>query len=151
MPVPEFTDRGVLPEGVHLCTLLEAQQALCTNDQRAQIWEGLLGFLEWALQLPTPTALLIDGSYVTDKPRPGDVDIVVDLTSCSPTDQQTWFQAWHAGHDFVKGSFNVDFYPFVIGAGNDFSVYFQYIRVEEALRRGIPPHIRKGILRVEQQ
>jgi hypothetical protein len=43
----------------------------------------------------------------------------------------------------------VDFYPFVVGQGNDFSAFFQYVRVEEALRRGIAPTVRKGILRVE--
>ena len=150
MPVPDFTDRGVLPEGVHPCTLPEAQEALCTNEQRTQIWEGLLGFLVWAEPLPVPTALLIDGSYVTDKPLPSDVDVVVDVTSCSSAEQVSWFQAWNDSHDFAKVSFNVDFYPFVVGVGNDFSMYFQYIRVEEALRRGIPPHIRKGILRVEE-
>ena len=150
MPVPDFTDRGVLPEGVHQCTLGEAQLALCTNERRSEIWDGLAGFLEWSAALAKPTSLLIDGSYVTDKPLPGDVDLVVDITTCSHLEQETWFQAWYDSHDFVKDTFKVDFYPFVVGVGSDFSMYFQYIRVDEALRRGIPPHVRKGILRVTQ-
>lgn len=149
MPIPNFTERGILPEGVHLCTLVEAQHALSTNDTRTQIWDGLVGFLEWALQLPQPTALLIDGSYVTNKPLPSDVDVVVDVTGCSEAQQSAWFQSWLDQHGYVKQLFGVDFYPFVVGAGNDFSAYFQYIRVEEALRRGIPPNVRKGILRVD--
>ena len=143
-------ESGILPVGVHLCTLVEAQQALSTNDVRTQIWDGLLGFLEWALQLPQPTALLIDGSYVTDNPVPSDVDLVVDLTGCSEAEQTAWFQSWNHQHGYVKQAFKVDFYPFVVGAGNDFSAYFQYVRVDEALRRGIPPNVRKGILRVDQ-
>ena len=129
---------------------MEAQQALSTNDIRTEIWAGLLGFLEWALQLPQPTSLLIDGSYVTDKPVPSDVDVVVDVTDCSEAEQTVWFQSWNDHHRFVKQVFRVDFYPFVVGSGNDFSTYFQYIRVDEALRRGISPNVRKGILRVDQ-
>lgn len=150
MPVPNFTEQGILPEGVHPCTLLEAQHALSTNDARSQIWDGLIDFLDWTLQLPQPTALLIDGSYVTDKPLPNDVDVVVDVTGCTSAEQTAWFHAFQTDHLYVKQTFRVDFYPFVIGSGNDFSAYFQYIRVEEALRRGIPPHVRKGILRVNQ-
>lgn len=139
----------MLPAGVHDCTLHEAQQVLCTSDRRAVIWNGLLGFLNWAGHLPQPTAYLIDGSYVTDKPSPADVDLVVDITGCEEPDHELWFDAWEQNHDYVKQAFEVDFYPFVVGVTSDFSAFFQYIRVEEALRRGIPPYVRKGILRVE--
>jgi hypothetical protein len=148
MPVPGFTECGLLPSGVHACTLQEAEQALCLNARRAEIWAGLLGFIGWTQELPPPDALLIDGSYVTDKPLPGDVDVVVDITSLIEVEQQRWIAAWNGQHEFVKLQFNVDFYPFVIGEGHDFSAFFQYVRVEEALRRGISPLIRKGILRV---
>jgi hypothetical protein len=149
MAIPDFTDRGVLPAGVHECTLLEAQAALCSNDRRTTIWNGLLSFLGWANHLPEPTAYLIDGSYVTDKPLPSDVDVVVDITHCSENEHQQWFSAWEQSHGHVKQTYDVDFYPFVVGVTNDFSAFFQYIRVEEALRRGIPPYVRKGILKVD--
>jgi hypothetical protein len=149
MPIPDFTDCGVLPAGVHECTLPEAQDLLCSNVRRSTIWNGLLGFLEWAGHLPAPSAYLIDGSYVTDKPVPGDVDLVVDITGCDDLQHQQWFDAWKQNYEYVKQTFEVDFYPFVVGITNDFSAFFQYIRVEEALRRGIPPYVRKGILRVE--
>lgn len=149
MAIPDFTDCGVLPAGVHECTLPEARETLCYNDRRTAIWKGLIGFFDWAAGLPLPTAYLIDGSYVTDKPVPGDVDVVVDITGCEEPEHQQWFDAWSQNHDYVKQAFEVDFYPFVVGVTNDFSAFFQYIRVEEALRRGIPPYVRKGILRVE--
>jgi hypothetical protein len=149
MAIPDFTENGVLPAGVHDCTLPEAQEVLCSNDRRAAVWNGLLGFLNWAEHLPPPTAYLIDGSYVTDKAIPADVDLVVDITGCVEPSHQQWFEAWEQNHDYVKQTFEVDFYPFVVGVTNDFSAFFQYIRVEEALRRGIPSYVRKGILRVE--
>ena len=110
MPIPEFTEQGLLPAGVHSCTLPEAQQILCSNDRRITIWDGLLGFLEWAAPLPAPDGFLIDGSYVTDKPLPGDVDVVVDITGCSEAQHQEWFAAWEHNYTFVKETFEVDFY-----------------------------------------
>jgi hypothetical protein len=149
MPLPAFTERGILPEGIHHCTLDEAQQLLCANDTRETIWNGLMGFMVWATQYPAPDAFLLDGSFVTDKPLPGDIDVVVDVTGCSESDREAWYRAFFAGHQFTKDNFRVDFYPFVIGLGKDFSAFFQYVRVEDALLRGLGPNTRKGILRVE--
>ena len=148
MPVPAFTDCGLLPPGVHPCSIDEAAEALCSNDHRVSIWNGFLQFLEWCGHLPAPTAYLVDGSYVTDKLLPRDVDVVLDISGCSAAEQTQWIEAWNEHHEFVKATFGVDFYPFVVGAGNDFSAFFQYVRVEEALKRGIGLEVRKGILSV---
>ncbi len=48
----------------------------------------------------------------------------------------------------IKEQFQVDLYPTVIGHGNNFSAYFQYIKPEEALDRGAPLGVLKGILRL---
>jgi hypothetical protein len=149
MPIPGFTEYGILPEGVHDCTIPEAEQFCCLNDRRTEIWTGLQNFIGWAAGYPRPDSILIDGSFVTDKPLPSDVDIVIDVTTCDAAGQQTWMDAWAANADNIKAQHGVDFYPFVIGNGNDFSAFFQYVRVDEALRRGIPPTVRKGILRVQ--
>lgn len=144
-----FNDYGILDAGVHACTFHEAAEFLCGNQRRLEIWQGLTGFLEWSKALPSPTAYLLDGSFVTDKAAPSDVDVVVDITSCSKHDRENWINVWRNQHDHVKESYLVDFYPFIVGEGNDFSAFFQYVRMDEALRRGIPPEIRKGILRVD--
>lgn len=148
MPIPEFTEYGLLPQGIHDCTPDEAERFLCSNEHRSAIWNGLQKFLAWAASLPTPSAILIDGSYVTDKPMPEDVDVVVDISSCSLADQQIWVDGWATQHQDMKDVNRVDFYPFAIGHGNDFSEFFQYVRVDDAFRRGVSPQVRKGILRV---
>lgn len=150
MAIPQFTEHGLLPSGVHECTFAEAEAFLCLNERRTDIWAGLENFLVWAAAFPTPDAFLIDGSYVTDKTQPADVDVVVDITGCSDAEQATWFDIWAQHYAYAKAQFLVDFYPFVIGEGNDFSAYFQYVRVEEALQRGIAATVRKGILKVPQ-
>lgn len=148
MPVPGFTTHGLLPPGVHPCSMAEAAAALCTSEQRKTIWAGLEGFVGWAAKLSGPTNLYVDGSYVTDKPIPGDVDVVVDISACDAAGQAQWLQAWVDSHQHVKVTYHVDFYLMVIGHGNDFVAFFQYVRAEEALRRGIGLDVRKGILQV---
>lgn len=148
MAIPQFTECGILPAGVHDCTLVEAEAFLAVNEPRAAIWTGLEGFLRWTEPLPAPSCFLIDGSYVTDKVSPNDVDVVVDLTGCSIVDIQAWTERWASHHDYAKVTFSVDFYPAVAGMGNDFSAFFQYVRIDEALRRGMAPDVRKGILRL---
>jgi hypothetical protein len=150
MAIPEFNQYGLLPQGVHDCTFLEAQALLSYNERRSEIWTGLQNFLQWAQALPASSAILIDGSYVTDKVLPSDVDVIVDTTQCTAHGQNLWVQAWADQCEFAKATFSVDFYPIVVGVGNDFAAFFQYVRVEEALRRGIPPAVRKGILKVMQ-
>jgi hypothetical protein len=150
LPIPDFTEAGLLPAGVHDCTMQEAEQFLCSNEHRQEIWNGLQAFLEWIDPLPAPAAILIDGSYVTDKALPSDVDVVVDITGCSIEDFRRWAIAHGTAHAIVKEQFRVDFYPYAIGVGNDFSTYFQYVRIDDALRRGIEPETRKGILKVLQ-
>ena len=105
-------------------------------------------FLEWTSHLPRPVSLLIDGSFVSNKALPNDIDLVVDITGCMPAAQAQWVEAWNGGFAHAKAAYNVDFYPFVVGAGNDFSAFFQYVRIEDALRRGISPATRKGLLKV---
>jgi hypothetical protein len=148
MPIPEFTEYGLLPQGIHSCTSGEAEQFLCSNEHRSAIWNGLQEFFAWAATLPKPNAILIDGSYVTDKPTPADVDVVVDISSCSVAEQQVWVDGWIEQRQGMKDVHKVDFYPFASDHGNDFSAYFQYVRVEDALRRGVSPLVRKGILKV---
>lgn len=126
----------------------EAEAFLAINESRSAIWNGLEGFLRWTAPLPTPLCFLIDGSYVTDKVAPNDVDVVVDLTGCSNVEIQAWAGRWASHHDYAKATFSVDFYPTVPGIGNDFSAFFQYVRIDEALRRGLAPDVRKGILRL---
>lgn len=148
MPIPAFTQYGLLPPGVHTCSMEEAAEALCTSAHRTTIWAGLEGFIAWAAGLDDPTALHVDGSYVTDKPVPGDVDVVVDVSGCDAQGQAQWLQAWADNYQHVKNTYHVDFYPVVAGHGNDFVAFFQYVRAEEALRRGIGLDVRKGILQV---
>lgn len=148
MPIPEMTEFGLLPAGVHDCTSAEAEEIFCHNDCRREIWEGFSRFLARLEELPQPSEILLDGSFVTDKVSPRDVDVVVDITNCNDNERSAWFEAFRISHQEIHEDDHVDFYPVVVGEGNDFSAFFQYVRARDALDRGCDPSVRKGILRI---
>ena len=81
--IPELQD-GVLPPGIHDCTMEELQQAFGQfrrSDRRPQLTEKLRRFVEDAQQAGIAAAVIIDGSYVTAKAEPNDIDLLLALRS----------------------------------------------------------------------
>lgn len=148
MPIPGLNDFGLLPAGIHDCAVAEVQENFCGGPAREAAWASFQGFLGWVSTMPSPVSIFVDGSFVTDKPVPGDVDVIIDITACVPADQDVWIVAYHREHARLKQEFGTDFYPVITGVGYDFTAFFQYVRVDEALARGAPDGTRKGILRL---
>jgi hypothetical protein len=74
MPIPAFDqETGYLPAGLHRASLAEIRQVLGFTVRRMELIAGL----EWAagrLFAAGVRDLRIDGSFVTAKPFPGDID-----------------------------------------------------------------------------
>lgn len=150
MAIPQWNQFGLLPEGIHECDLEEIQQRFGFNEHRASLIEGLARTLNWLQTMPPIQSLIVDGSFVTDKERPSDIDVVAMIANLPEGNQREWIRAWQPQHQELKAQNCVDLYPTVTGTGNDFSAYFQYLRPEEALDRGAPLGLLKGILRILQ-
>ena len=76
--IPQFTDEGLLPPGIHETDLAELREKMGWSRKR----QGLLEGLEEALELMTSCGVVrvyLDGSFVTDKDRPNDIDGCYDL------------------------------------------------------------------------
>ena len=79
--IPDFRDDGYLPEGLHLATEAEVTFKLGSSTRRRR--RLTLRFRRW-LELARATnahRFLLDGSFVTAKPEPNDVDAVVWIAS----------------------------------------------------------------------
>ncbi|MCP1355526.1 DUF6932 family protein [Aneurinibacillus migulanus] len=73
--IPNFCDGYHLPPGEHECTMEEATNRFVYNPQRERVWAGLNRLLARLKELDiAPEQLLIDGSFVTGRQLPGDVD-----------------------------------------------------------------------------
>ena len=82
MLIPELNDAGLLPEGVYDCTLEEIGVRFGRfqkTDRRVQLFEKLCALVDEERRAGLAIALLIDGSFVSSKPNPGDIDLVIVL------------------------------------------------------------------------
>jgi hypothetical protein len=79
--IPELMD-GVLPAGIHLCTLDEVEMTFGRfqrSNRRIQLTERLKQYVKAARSSGLVKALVVNGSYVTAKEEPDDIDLIVVL------------------------------------------------------------------------
>ncbi len=78
MPLPEFDGRGDLPEGVHPAMLAEVLSRFGDGTpQRRLVTKRLERIYELVRRTGKLERFIIFGSYVTAKPAPNDVDIIL--------------------------------------------------------------------------
>src|SRR3954452_15988246 len=81
MPIPDFCPDGYLPLGVLLATEEEVAQRLGKATERRRALMGRISVWLALARALGAQRLLLDGSFVTAKPEPGDVDAVCWLPS----------------------------------------------------------------------
>lgn len=82
MPIPPLTDDGLLPPGVHDCTLEEVQEVFGRfqrSDRRLRLTSQLGDYADLTRRAGIGSHLYLDGSFVTAKEEPGDVDLLLVL------------------------------------------------------------------------
>jgi predicted nucleotidyltransferase len=81
--IPDFTDKGYLPEGYHKTTLNEFKDRFSKNksQKRQEIIKEYEKHLKEILNTNLVTAHWINGSFVTDKKEPEDIDILTEFDS----------------------------------------------------------------------
>lgn len=90
MAIPQLTTHGLLPIGIFDCTLEEVRQrfgGFQQSAQRPRLFARLQEFTVAIRRTGLFEAILIDGSFVTEKSAPNDVDLIAIL---------------HRGHDFER-------------------------------------------------
>ncbi len=126
IPLPEFNAAGELPPGEHEAVLGEVEKKFGTiNAQRRRLMAGLRRAVD-NLAKSNVRKIWIDGSFVTDKKTPRDIDGVwethdgIDLAVLDPVFLQN-------SRNAMKAKYGVDFFPDVIelGSGKPFPEFFQ--------------------------
>jgi len=82
MPIPALNTDGLLPAGIYDCTLPELRERFGKfqgSDQRARLLNRLEELVEAMRASGLFEAILVDGSFVTAKAAPNDVDLVAVL------------------------------------------------------------------------
>ena len=139
--IPQFTDEGLLPPGVHETDLEELKGKMGWSFRRRELLEGL----EEALELMASRSVVrvyLNGSFVTDKDRPNDVDGCYDLAEDVRAEDlgrlAPIFPPSPSNRAEAKRRFGVDFFPAAateLGSGQPFLRFFQIDR--EGRKRGV--------------
>ncbi len=80
MPIPALNEDGFLPDGVHDCSLVELRERFGQfhqSDRRCQLFDRFADYLREAQTSGVVRAVIVDGSFVTAKAIPNDVDLIV--------------------------------------------------------------------------
>ncbi len=80
VPIPQFNEHGLLPEGVHDCTMAELAARVGnfqSSDRRPQLFARLERFVAELRRGGFARELVVDGSFVTAKPAPNDIDLIL--------------------------------------------------------------------------
>ena len=84
--IPNFNDEGYLPLGIHRATLEEISARL---GQESEVRQVQMESLRWLVDLAWRTGvqrIVVNGSFVTDKLEPNDVDCVLLIGPDFPRD-----------------------------------------------------------------
>ncbi len=110
MAIPAFVaPSGALPPGEHEATLKEISSALTWNYSRRVIYSGL-EFVVNELTAHSVDVIWVDGSFVTNKDRPRDVDVAYEVPSGG--DPDGWGLLSPARHNDLKRYQRVDLYAY---------------------------------------
>lgn len=110
MPLPAFDSRGDLPIGVHPATLAEVIARFgYGTPQRELVTARLVHIYELVRATGKLLRFVIFGSYVTDKPAPNDVDIILVMAD-----------------DFTEHDYAFDLFP-----------VFEHLRAQQELGASI--------------
>jgi predicted nucleotidyltransferase len=149
LPIPSLSQSGLLPPGDHECSLAEVGAAFVYNERRQNLWRQLLSYLGELRPFDRITAIYLDGSFVTDKAEPSDIDLVVKFDSIIAwvllqTERPKLFAA-----KAIRRQYELDVYPHADNlreGETDIIEVFRQLRIEEAQSRKLPPGTTKGIL-----
>lgn len=82
MAIPELDEDGYLPAGVHDGSLAEVRARFGRfqgSERRVRLQEKLEAFAAEARSTGLVRALIVNGSFTTGTPQPGDIDLIVVL------------------------------------------------------------------------
>src|SRR3954464_15601517 len=78
--LPPFNQDGLLPEGIHTCDLDEAALRFGRfqrSDRRPRLWARFSEFIREIEASGLIEEVIIDGSFITAKPDPNDIDLLL--------------------------------------------------------------------------
>jgi hypothetical protein len=146
MPIPALNAESLLPAGIFDCTWPEVQARFGTfrgSDQRVRLFGRLQELAAAMSSSGLFESLVVDGSFVTAKPVPNDIDLVAVLRPGHSFERDLPMSEYAlVSRALLRRRFGFD----VIVAERDSGLYRTYVEFFSRVREA--PELRKGLLRV---
>ena len=141
MPLPDFNSLGDLPEGVHRTTFDEVLARFSKDTLQRQLVTARLGRVyDLARKTGKLERFVIFGSYITAKPDPNDVDIILVMRDDFHDEDQTDETSPVFNHLRAQGELGASVFwtradTILLGTVDQFVAHWQVKR--DHTRRGI--------------
>jgi hypothetical protein len=146
MPIPALNAHGLLPPGIFDCTLTEVRDRFgnfLISDQRRRLFARLEELVGAMHRSGLFKMLLVDGSFVTGKSAPNDIDLVAVLLPGHDFERDLPMSEYALiSRAMLRRRFAFD----VVIAEPESQLYNTYVDFFGRVRDN--PEMRKGILRV---
>ena len=146
MPIPALNSDGLLPAGIFDCSLADVRVrfgAFQGSDTRQRLFTRLEELVTTMQRSALFEVLLLDGSFVTAKPVPNDIDLVAVLRPGHNFERDLPMSEYAlVSRAMLRRRFGFD----IIIAEPDSHLYRSYIEFFSRVRER--PEARKGLLRL---
>jgi len=144
--IPDLNAQGLLPPGLYDCTLEEVRDKFGRfkgTERRQSLFEKLSAFIHEATQTGMVKSIIIDGSFVTGKDSPADIDLVLEMQLAhNPGTDLRPFEYNVLSKRVVKRLYGFDLFL----AGSESKALAEWVEYFHQVKE--QPGIRKGILRM---
>jgi len=146
MPIPLLNNDGFLMPGIYDCTLKELQERFGSfqkSDRRPRLFSRLEELFETMQRGKLFESLIVDGSFVTAKVDPNDIDLIAVLLPGHDFERDLPMSEYALlSRSMLRRRFGFDV-VIVERAGSLYNTYIEFFsRVREN------PEVRKGLLRL---
>lgn len=122
------------------------------NEQRQKVWHGFTKYRDRLITVSELDIIYMDGGFVTDSTSPKDVDVVIEFPDVATLIRLATAHRYLRERKYVKDAYKVDivacFPALPPGVTEDMRDFFQRLRPEDAIKRGLSPDTKKGILKL---
>jgi hypothetical protein len=108
--IPKFDSQGLLPKGVHQAKWEEVVKRFGGNRHRRRLLRGLKEALDLLAEARC-RRVYIDGSFVTSKRLPNDIDVCWDVDGVDAISLDSVFFDFDNGRAAQKSRFGAEFFP----------------------------------------
>ncbi|HET6381802.1 MAG TPA: hypothetical protein VFJ58_00285 [Armatimonadota bacterium] len=131
MSLPEFTRQGTLPPGIHEADWAEIETRFGAAPFRQRLIAGLRAAL-LSLKEAGCVEAYIDGSFVTNKPRPGDFDACWSVAGVDADLLDPVLLIFDHGRAAQKAKFAGELFPAELPEGISGRTFLEFFQIDRA-------------------